>query len=166
VAGGAIYEVATIQVTVGGEEVDIGRGSEFGGADAEEDVDDQKELTLNIIKNHNLKKQEGLTKKDVKSLFKNYCKKLKEKLEELIEKAADDDYETKLAKARFASFKEHFPKIKEWFDTDVIGNFDDYDFYSGDSMDLEAMLIPARYIGESVTPCFYFIKDGLREEKC
>ena len=127
VAGGAIYEVATIQVTVGGEEVDIGRGSEFGGADAEEDVDDQKELTLNIIKNHNLKKQEGLTKKDVKSLFKNYCKKLKEKLEELIEKAADDDYETKLAKARFASFKEHFPKIKEWFDTDVIGNFDDYD---------------------------------------
>lgn len=38
--------------------------------------------------------------------------------------------------------------------------------YTGESYDSEAMIILSFYQGEAAAPKFWFIKDGLNEEKC
>ena len=46
----------------------------------------------------------------------------------------------------------------------MLGRFDEYQFYMGESMDPDGMHILVEWEGE--TPYFYFFKDGLIDEKC
>ena len=160
---GGILEVETTRIVVGGGEVDIGCGNEFGGGGGDEEVDDAQETVLNIVANHELKTIE-YTKKEYKTMMKMYWKNLKEKLEAAVE-SADSDWEKDQAKAAFKSFKTNFPALKEFVKEVVVANYDEFEFYTSESMNPEGIIIPARYIGESITPTFYFFKDGLNEEK-
>ena len=58
-----------------------------------------------------------------------------------------------------------FQKSAQEFVKKVIGNFDDYSFYMGASMDPEAMVILMKYAEDGLTPFFYYFKDGIEEEK-
>ena len=48
---------------------------------------------------------------------------------------------------------------------EVLGNFDDYRWYTGEKMNPEAMVILSGYREDQITPYFIFFKDGLKEEK-
>jgi len=58
-----------------------------------------------------------------------------------------------------------FKKAAQDFVKSVIGGFDDYVFYTGESNNLDGMIILAKYDDTGVKPTFYFWKDGLKEEK-
>ncbi len=160
---GGILEVQSERVVVGGEEIDIGRGNQFGGGDPDEGADDAAETVINIVHSHNLKAA-SVTKAEYKALIKAYWPRLKEKIEKQLSDA-ESDYEKEQAKERYNKFKTNFPKLKEFVSETIVKNFDEFEFYTGESQDLEGMLIPARYVGEAVAPTMYFFLDGLRVEK-
>jgi len=161
-----ILECESMRVVANEGDIDIGRGDHFGGGDADEEVEDNKEIeyTLNIVKNHGLKKIQ-LTPKEYKSCVKAFWAALKERLKKDVDDAEEGSFEKKQAKKAFKSFKTNFEGLREWVTNTVLPNFDDFDFYVGDSNSYEGFIIPARFIGESVTPTFYFFLDAVKEEK-
>ena len=48
---------------------------------------------------------------------------------------------------------------------EIIGKFDQFRFYMGESMDIDGLVIPQFYREDNITPVFIYIKDGLKEEK-
>jgi len=67
---------------------------------------------------------------------------------------------------RFASYKKNFAALQKFVKDEILANFDEFDFYRGtDGVLGSCMLVPARYIGEAVSPTFYFYVDGLLGEK-
>jgi hypothetical protein len=160
---GGILEIESERVVVGGEDIDIGRGNQFGGGDPEEGADDAAETVINIVHSHSLKLA-NITKAEYKALIKAYWPRLKEKIEKQINDA-ESDYEKNQAKEAYNKFKANFPKLKEFVNETIVKNFDEFEFYTGESQDLEGMLIPARYVGEAVAPTLYMFLDGLRVEK-
>ena len=51
------------------------------------------------------------------------------------------------------------------FVKDILGRFDDFQFFVGESMDSEASVALMFYKEDGVTPYFYYMRDGLKEEK-
>lgn len=51
------------------------------------------------------------------------------------------------------------------FAAQVLKNFNEYRFYTGERMDPEGMVILQGYREDQITPYFIFFKDGLEEEK-
>ncbi len=80
VFNGVGAEVEGRWVVKGAAEVDIGRGSEFGGADADEAVDDQAEKVIDIVDAFRYT-ETAFGKADYTTYIKNYMKKIKTKLE-------------------------------------------------------------------------------------
>ncbi len=58
---------------------------------------------------------------------------------------------------------ETFEKQAAVFAKKVVGNFKDFDFYVGESMDPDAMVVLMNYREDGVTPYMIFWKDGLKE---
>ena len=54
--------------------------------------------------------------------------------------------------------------MQKWA-VDIIKNFDNYQFYTGEQMDGDAMVVVMGYREDQTTPYFVFIKDGILEEK-
>jgi hypothetical protein len=162
--GNGIFEVESMRIVVGDDDIDIGRGNEFVGGDPDEGTDDTKETVLNIVHRHELKEQESMDKKTFKTLIKAYFPKLKEKLEKEAEDA-ETDWEKEQVKIRYDRFKKNYKSIQAWVKDVVLANWDEFVFYTGESQSYEGMIIPARYIGDAETPQFYFYIDGLKEEK-
>jgi len=80
VFNGTGMEVESKWVVKGAAEVDIGRGSEFGGADADEAVDDKAEKVLDIVDAFRYT-ETAFSKADYTTYIKSYMKKIKTKLE-------------------------------------------------------------------------------------
>jgi hypothetical protein len=89
-----------------------------------------------------------ISKKDFQVTIKRYSKRVKEYLE-------------KNQPDRVEKFMEG---MKSWLPK-MLKEFDDYEFYMSKSCDPDAGLIMSKYQGEAVYPTFYYIKDGLVEEK-
>lgn len=47
----------------------------------------------------------------------------------------------------------------------ILGKFDDYEFYTGENMDPEAMVLIKFYKEDGIIPYFYIWKDGAKEVK-
>jgi hypothetical protein len=47
----------------------------------------------------------------------------------------------------------------------VLGEFEEYQFFAGQSMNADAMIVLCRYKEDGMTPVFYFWKDGLTVEE-
>ena len=62
---------------------------------------------------------------------------------------------------RLNTFKAGMQKMA----ADVLKNFDEYRFYTGERMDPDGMVILSGYREDQITPYFLFFKDGLEEEK-
>ena len=143
-----IMSVPSRMIIKGDENIDIGRGNEFGGGGEDEAVDSTAERVNEIIQGFSLQ-ETSFTKKDYVTITKAYLQRLKKHLE------ANNS-------ARTAGFMEGASAFVKW----VVANFDEFKFYSGPSYDQSAMIVLSYYkIPEDEAPHFLFFKDGLRDEK-
>jgi hypothetical protein len=145
---GAYLEVAGKFVTLSAGAIDIGGNPSGEGADAEEAVDDQARTVIDIIEFFKLQ-ETTFDKKSYKGYVKDYMKNVKTWLEE-----------------HKPDRVESFMKGIQPFIVEVLGNFDEYQFFLGESCNCDAQVVLCRYLEGSTTPTFYFIKDGLKELKC
>lgn len=128
----------------------IVQGSSFAGVPEGEEgeLDDpSEEKVINIVASSKLQTT-SFDKKQFMSYIKMYIGKIVAHLE------ANNAARVPAFKAGAQNF------VKK-----VLGNFDEYTFWTGESMDPEGAVALSCYVGEAATPRFYFFKDGLLEEK-
>eukprot|EP00736_Rhodelphis_marinus_P010939 Rmarinus@m.4905 len=117
-------------------------GGDDGAADEEAKVND-------VISSFHLQ-ETAMDKKGFKSWLKDYMKKVLGKVP--------------------AEEADKFKKGAQAFASDVIKNFDDYQFYTGESLDPEASIVLAKFADDADYakdgPKLYYIKHGYEEEKC
>jgi len=144
-----VYEVESKQIVKEEGSYDIGaNASEDPDAEKEDDGFDSSKVTVNnVIEAHQLTTT-SFDKKSYMTYIKGYMKKLSDKLGES-------------NKDRVAPFQ----KAAQGFIKNVLAKFDDYEFYTGQSMEPEAMVILKFYKEDGLIPYFYFFKDGVIEEK-
>lgn len=142
---GVIYEADCTMVTVGDGNVDIGANPSAEAGD--EDVDDTAETVNNIVYSFRLQ-QTQFDKKSFLTYIKGYMKRVKAYLQE----NKPEEVET-------------FEKGAQAYVKKVIGSFNDWDFYTGESMDPDAMLILLNYREDGTTPFVAIWKHGVKEEK-
>lgn len=126
-------------------------GANPSAEEADEGTDESVESGVDIILNQRLQECYAFTdKKAFTGYLKDYMKKLVAKLQETNPDEVD-------------VFKTNIQK----FSKEILGKFKDLSFYTGESMDPEAMIAILDYKevdGEEV-PVMYFFKHGLLEEK-
>eukprot|EP01102_Stenamoeba_stenopodia_P006454 TRINITY_DN1768_c0_g1_i1.p1 TRINITY_DN1768_c0_g1~~TRINITY_DN1768_c0_g1_i1.p1 ORF type:complete len:170 (+),score=50.62 TRINITY_DN1768_c0_g1_i1:159-668(+) len=144
---GVVYEVEGkfFNKTLGGESFDIGANA--SEEEANETYETQTVRVINVIDAHRLQPT-SFDKKSYLSYIKAYMKRLKTHLESSNPARASE----------FQTGAQNFVKT-------VLGNFSNYEFFTGENMDLDAMVVLLGYKEDGVTPYLYFFKDGLIEEK-
>ncbi|EGV61050.1 hypothetical protein PSN45_002041 [Yamadazyma tenuis] len=142
---GVIYEADCDMVKVGGGDVDIGANpsAEDGGDDLEEGV----ETVNNVVYSFRLQNT-GFDKKSFLTYIKGYMKKVKAHLAEV----NPDAIET-------------FEKGATTYVKKVVSSFNDWEFYTGESMDPDAMIVLLNYREDGTTPYVAIWKHGVKEEK-
>ena len=144
----AIMVVPSRTIVKGGENVDIGRGNEFGGGDEDEAVDPNVERVNEIVNGFSLQ-ETSFTKKEYVQIMKAYLQKLRKHID-----ANNPE--------RVQGFMEGASVFVKW----VVSIFDEFKFYTGANYDNTAMIVLSYYKNpEDEAPCFLFMRDGLREEK-
>jgi hypothetical protein len=142
-----IYEVDSQMITVKpGADVDIGANPSAEGGD--EDVEDGSITVNNIVYSFRLQ-ETAFDKKSFMTYIKDYMKKVKKHLEE----KDPESVKTFEEGAKVA--------VKN-----ILANFKDYEFFTGESMDPEGMVVLLNYREDGVTPYLVFWKHGLSSFKC
>jgi hypothetical protein len=186
-----IKAIQSKRITVSEDDVDIGANAATTETEEDEGVDKgESRSEINLVYASKLNKIE-MDKKDYKTLQKAYWKKLLDTLNELKWDAIGVDKEeipadkklqseleaTKLAgtknktkyqdaKKRIDDFKKNFEGLQKFLQDEILANFEECELYTCEDGELgSCMMIPARYIGESTAPIFYFFQDGIREKK-
>jgi len=144
---GVVYEVDCQMITLGAETFDTGANA--SAEEAEEGVEDSSKQVNNVVNSFRLQ-QTSFDKKQYLSHLKGYMKSVKEKLKE---KNAPEATITEFEKGAQAYAKK------------IIGNFKDYDFYTGETMDPDGMVLLMNYREDGVTPFVTVWKHGLSEMK-
>ena len=142
---GVVYAVPGKYIEIGGEDFGLAANvDEDAGEGATGDGDDaSKERILDIVHQNRLV-ETSFDKKSYMATIKAYMKKVKESI--------DDEEEAK----KFVAGAQVFVKK-------VIGDFDEFQFFLGESMSDEGIVVLCKWEGESCT--FYFWKHGLKGEK-
>ncbi|CAF0776377.1 unnamed protein product [Rotaria sp. Silwood1] len=102
---------------------------------------------INVVLTHKLV-ETPFDKASFKDWLKTYSKKLK-------------DYLQENASNRVQPFQTGMTKLAK----EILGKFDEYRFYLGESMNIDGMVVLQYYREDGLTPVFIFFKDGLKEEK-
>lgn len=136
-------------VTKGGEDIDIGAGSAFGGGDEDGGVDDQVETVNNVIDRFSYTETQMGSAVEFKNWLKEYMMNVRTKLRE-----------AKKDKEEIQAFMATASGIAKYF----ITRFKDVQFYLGPSFDANSMVFSI-YEDGALTPNFYFIMAGYIEEK-
>ncbi|KAI4788045.1 hypothetical protein E4T44_13548 [Aureobasidium sp. EXF-8845] len=123
-----IYEADCARITIGGDNIDIGANpsAEDGGDDGAEDT---TSTVINVVNNFRLN-ETSFDKKSYLGHLKQYMKKVKETMKT---KGASDD-----------EIKE-FETGAQTFAKKVVGSFKDWEFYTGESMDPDGMIVLMNY---------------------
>lgn len=117
------------------------------GATAESLVGSEKHQVINFVSSHRLA-ETTYTKKLYMAYIKTYMQRIKAHLEK-----------TNPARVSpFMSEAQAFVKM-------ILAKFDDLRFFTGASVDTEAMCPIVFYKEDGITPCMYLFKDGIVEEK-
>ena len=139
-----VFEVIGKSIVLGEDNIDIGANA--SAEEAAEDLDDSKVTVIDVVNAFKLV-ETGFSKKEYMTYIKKYMKNVK----------------TYLA--------ENHPDQVEVFMTNIqvyikkiISNFDEYQFFMGESCDPEASIILCHYDG--MDPVFTYFKHGLKEIKC
>jgi len=144
---GIVYECDCAMITEGAVNVDTGANA--SAEEAEEGIEDSAKQVNNICSSFRLQPT-VFEKKDYLTHLKGYMKAVKAAL---TEKAADEETITKFEKGAQAYAKK------------IVVNFKDYDFYTGESMNPDGMVVLMNYREDGVTPYVTVWKHGLKEEK-
>ncbi|NP_001279242.1 translationally-controlled tumor protein homolog [Callorhinchus milii] len=125
----------------------------IGGNAASEacDIESLESTTVSgvdIVLNHNLQ-ETGFIKDTYKQYIKEYMKVLKKKLQES-------------KPERVEAFTTGATNLVK----EILGNFRNYQFFIGESMNPDGMVALLNFREDGVTPYMIFFKDGLEEEKC
>ncbi|KAI9508934.1 Mss4-like protein [Russula earlei] len=136
------YEVDCQLIQIKEGNVDIGANP--SAEEQEEALEDGAKQVNNVVHSFRLQST-SFDKKSYLTYLKAYMKAVKEKL----------------AEDRVASFE----KDAQAFAKKIIGNFKDYEFYVGESMNPDGMVALLNYREDGITPYFTFWKDGLKESK-
>ncbi|KAG4426210.1 hypothetical protein IFR04_000676 [Cadophora malorum] len=144
---GAVYEVDCAMITLGA--VEVNTGANASAEEAEEGVEDGALQVNNVVNSFRLNSTQ-FDKKSYLSHLKTYMKKVKEALKE---KNAPEETITAFEKGAQAYAKK------------IVANFKDYDFYIGESMDPDGMVVLMNYREDGVTPFVTVWKHGLVEMK-
>ncbi|KAF2026768.1 translationally controlled tumor-associated [Setomelanomma holmii] len=144
---GVAYEADCRKITVGGESFDTGANA--SAEEQEEGAEDNAEQVIDVVHSFRLNATQ-FDKKSYLTYLKGYMKAVKEKLKE---KGASD-----------AEVKE-FETKASGFAKKIIANFKDYDFYTGETMNPDGMIVLMNYREDGVTPYITVWKHGLTEMK-
>ncbi|KAK2071777.1 hypothetical protein P8C59_006174 [Phyllachora maydis] len=131
---GVIYEADCAMITEGAVEVNIGANA--SAEEAEDAVDDQVVKVNNIVHSFRLQST-SFDKKSFLSYLKGYMKAVKGKLQE---KGADESV-----------IKEFESGAQKFVKEVILPNFKDYEFYTGESMNPDGMVVLLNY-REDETP--------------
>ncbi|XP_065188076.1 translationally-controlled tumor protein homolog [Sycon ciliatum] len=145
------YEVEGKTVTESSELDDslFGGNASAEGADEGAGADGTVASTgINVVMSHRLS-ETVFTKKSYQLHIKEYMKAIKAHL------ATETP-------ARVDTFVKGMPAVIKKF----LGQFDNFQFFNGESMNPDGMAILMNYREDGITPFFVFFKDGLVEEKC
>ncbi|XP_078694749.1 translationally-controlled tumor protein homolog isoform X1 [Branchiostoma floridae x Branchiostoma belcheri] len=123
-------------------------GGNASAEDAVEGLEESSKTGCNIVIAQRLQETQ-YTKEQYKIYIKGYNKKM---LEHLTKNNPDRVSDFKTAAA--AGMKK------------VLGNFKNWQFFTGEKMDPDGMVALMDYREDGVTPYMLFFKDGLEEEKC
>ncbi|KAK3322464.1 translationally-controlled tumor protein [Apodospora peruviana] len=144
---GVAYEADCAMIVEGAVEVDIGANA--SAEEAEEGVEDQAIKVNNIVHSFRLQST-SFDKKSYLTYLKGYMKSIKKYLQEAGKSEEEvKDFETKA----------------QGFAKKIIGNFKDWEFYTGESMNPDGMVILLNYREDGTTPYVVIWKHGLKEEK-
>ncbi|EME85386.1 uncharacterized protein MYCFIDRAFT_60259 [Pseudocercospora fijiensis CIRAD86] len=144
---GVAYEANCSKITIG--PVDVNTGANASAEEAEEGADDAAQTVIDIVHSFRLN-ETAFDKKGYLSYLKGYMKTVKEKLKE---NGADEE-----------AIKE-FEKGAQGFAKKIVANFKDYEFFIGESMNPDGMVVLLNYREDGVTPFVTVWKHGLKEVK-
>lgn len=143
---GIAYEVDCQMIIIKEGDVDIGANP---SAEEQEEALEAGAATVNNIV-HSFRLQPTVyDKKAYLSHLKAYMKNVADKLAEKGDPAAVTDFKTKAND----------------FAKKIVGKFKDYEFYTGENMNVDGMVALLNYREDGVTPYFTFWKHGLKEVK-
>lgn len=188
-----IKAIASKRITVQDGEVNIGQNAATEATEDDEGVDAAEVQTVIDIVYGSKLTAINIEKKEFSTLIKQYFKKLLETLDDKKwdtlgvdkeERPADkklladleaskstglkaaDKAKYEAALKQIADFRAHMESIQGFLKDEIISNFKECEFYTCDDGELgSCMIIPARYVGESTSPIFYFFSDGIKEKK-
>ncbi|GAA5876092.1 hypothetical protein JCM5296_005577 [Sporobolomyces johnsonii] len=140
-----IYEADCQMIVIKEGEVDIGANA--SAEEATEELEEGSMQVNNIVHSFRLTAT-SFDKKSYMTYLKGYMKAVKAKLAETNPDRVPE-----------------FEKAAAGFAKKVLGNFKDYEFYTGESMNPDGMVALLNYREDGVTPYMIFWKDGLKEVK-
>ncbi|GAB7341754.1 hypothetical protein MBLNU457_g0087t1 [Dothideomycetes sp. NU457] len=144
---GVAYEADCRKITIGNDNIDIGANP--SAEEADEGLEEGQTQVIDVV--HSFRLQEtSFDKKSYLGHLKGYMKKVKEAMKE--KGASDEDVAT-------------FEKGASTFAKKIVGNFKDYEFFIGESMDPDGMVVLLNYREDGVTPFVTIWKHGLTEMK-
>jgi len=143
-----VYEVESKMVTKVEGSYDIGANPSEEGAEEDEGLDPSAPSKIDALVDASRLVQTTYDKKGYMAHIKTYMKTLLDGL-----------------KAKDVSRVELFQKNAQNFVKKVLGDFGNYEFFTGADMNTEGMVVLKNYRDDGVTPVYYFFKDGLIEEK-
>jgi len=145
---GIVYEIETkVGTKTETGNYNIGSNPSADGAGEDDAVEAVTQTVNNLVDSCRLM-QTVFDKKSYMVYIKGYMKKLLDYIKE-----------------HNPSRTEAFQKGAQEFVKKILSKFDEYTFYTGESMDPEAMVALMFYKEDGITPYFYFFKDGVIEEK-
>jgi len=144
---GTVYEVDCQMITEGAVSVDTGANA--SAEEAEEGVEDGAVQVNNVVNSFRLQST-SFDKKSYLTYLKGYMKAVKEAMS---------------AKGADAAEIKAFEVGAQKYAAKIVKNFKDYDFYSGESMNPDGMVILMNYREDGTTPYVTVWKHGLVEEK-
>jgi hypothetical protein len=146
-----VYEVDCALITVRkGADVDIGANA--SAEEASEVLEDGQELVNNVIHSFRLV-QTNFDKSSYLSHIRGYMKAVKNHLLS----------SPLVTTEEIAKFEAGAKKFVKTYTSDKY--FSNWDFYVGESMDVNGMVVLLNYRGDGQTPYMTFWKHGLKEEK-
>jgi len=137
------YEVECQMVTIKpGADIDIGANP---SSEEQDETLDDNAITINNVAHSFRLQQTSYDKKSYLSHLKGYMKAVKASL------PAD----------RVPAFEAG----AQAFAKKIVSNFKDFEFYTGESMNVDGMVALLNYRADGITPYFTFWKDGVKEIK-
>lgn len=140
-----IYEADCDLVKIGGDNVNIGANP--SAEDGDDDLEEGQEIVNNVVYSFRLQ-QTAFDKKSFLTYIKGYMKAIKKQLQETDPEAIPV-----------------FEKGASTYVKKVVSSFNDWEFFTGESMNPDGMLVLLNYRENGTTPYVAIWKHGVIAEK-